>query len=112
VALTYPSWREAYRQALPDYTPDDVVGSPYAIWDYQVDPALGEERRIVAVNLSDQPAQFFLSVDMPQLAGEDWLLCDLLNDKDYVRSGDDTLRHGLVQDPAAHGAHIFDVRRN
>lgn len=73
---------------------------------------LGEERRIVAVNLSDQPAQFFLPVDMPQLAGEDWLLCDLLNDKDYVRSGDDMLRQGPYVDLAAHGAHVFDVRRN
>ena len=30
-----------YRQALPDYTSEDVIGSPYAIRDYRVDPMLG-----------------------------------------------------------------------
>jgi hypothetical protein len=39
VALTYPGWQQAYRQALPDYTVDDVVGSPYAIQAYSVDPS-------------------------------------------------------------------------
>lgn len=72
---------------------------------------LGEERRIVAVNLSDQPAQFFLPVDMPQLAGQNSLLHDLLNDEDYTRSGDDMLGRGLYVDLPGYGSHIFDVRR-
>lgn len=33
-----------YRGALPDITQDDVVGSAYAIHDYQVDPAMGGRR--------------------------------------------------------------------
>jgi hypothetical protein len=32
---------EEYRHVLPDYTEDDVVGSPYAIRGYRVDPTLG-----------------------------------------------------------------------
>ncbi len=32
---------EEYRKALPDFTPDDIPGSPYCIRDYAVDPHLG-----------------------------------------------------------------------
>ena len=31
----------SFREALADFEPDDVVGSPYCIRDYVVDPALG-----------------------------------------------------------------------
>src|SRR5678815_3639299 len=33
--------RADYDRGLPDWTPADVVGSPYAIARYTVDPALG-----------------------------------------------------------------------
>jgi hypothetical protein len=32
---------EEYRKALPDFTPDDITGSPYCIRDYSVDERLG-----------------------------------------------------------------------
>ena len=32
---------EEYRNALPDFTPDDIPGSPYCIRDYSVDERLG-----------------------------------------------------------------------
>jgi hypothetical protein len=32
---------EEYRKALPDFTPDDIPGSPYCIRDYRVDEDLG-----------------------------------------------------------------------
>jgi hypothetical protein len=32
---------EEYRSALPDIVPEDIVGSPYAVWEYSVDPAFG-----------------------------------------------------------------------
>ena len=40
-SLTELSLLESYRKALPDWTPDDVTGSPYAIADYRVPDALG-----------------------------------------------------------------------
>jgi glycosidase len=32
---------EEYRKALPDFTPEDIPGSPYCIRDYSVDESLG-----------------------------------------------------------------------
>ena len=41
IAANRPELQDAYRKALADFTPEDVVGSPYAIYDYVVDPNLG-----------------------------------------------------------------------
>ena len=70
----------------------------------------GDERRIVTVNLSDHPVQFYLPVDMPQLAGQNCLLRDLLSDEEYTRSGDKVLGPGLYLNLPAHGTHIFAVK--
>ncbi|MHC4779626.1 MAG: alpha-amylase family glycosyl hydrolase [Planctomycetota bacterium] len=43
IALEHPGLKGEYQRALPDYSPDDVVGSPYAVRAYQVDPALGTD---------------------------------------------------------------------
>ena len=42
-ALKHPELRRAYDQVLPGWQDADVAGSPYAISDYQVPPALGGE---------------------------------------------------------------------
>ncbi|MEV4641454.1 alpha-amylase family glycosyl hydrolase [Actinoplanes sp. NPDC049548] len=41
VARHNPALQEAFRAALPDLTPDDVVGSPYCVRRYVVDRRLG-----------------------------------------------------------------------
>jgi len=41
VALEQPAQRRAFDEALPDWANDDVDGSPYAVYDYTLDPALG-----------------------------------------------------------------------
>jgi hypothetical protein len=41
ISRTNPGLLEEYRHILPDYTEEDVVGSPYAIRGYRVDAALG-----------------------------------------------------------------------
>jgi glycosidase len=41
VAREHPGLAEEFRRALPDYGPEDVVGSPYCVADYIVDDALG-----------------------------------------------------------------------
>jgi Alpha amylase, catalytic domain len=41
VALANPGLVADFRSALADYRPEDVVGSPYCVRDYEVDPHLG-----------------------------------------------------------------------
>ena len=41
IAMANPELVSSFRDALADFEPDDVVGSPYCIRDYVVDPALG-----------------------------------------------------------------------
>jgi hypothetical protein len=43
VSATNPDWREEYRRVLPDVTDEDIVGSPFAVRRYQVDPDFGGE---------------------------------------------------------------------
>src|SRR5581483_6324200 len=48
-ARRYPGLEADYRRALPDFTPADVAGSPYAIAGYGVDPQLGGESGLAAL---------------------------------------------------------------
>ncbi|HYG75494.1 MAG TPA: alpha-amylase family glycosyl hydrolase [Planctomycetota bacterium] len=41
IAREHTGLQQEYRKALPDFTPADVIGSPYAITTYQVSAALG-----------------------------------------------------------------------
>ncbi|HEY5879524.1 MAG TPA: alpha-amylase family glycosyl hydrolase [Nakamurella sp.] len=41
IALSNPDLTASFGQALPDWTPEDVVGSPYCVRDYVVDEHLG-----------------------------------------------------------------------
>ena len=41
IAREHPGLQGDYEQALPDYTAEDVVGSPYAVYAYEVDSHLG-----------------------------------------------------------------------
>jgi hypothetical protein len=41
VSRTQPEWQQEYRELLPDFTPDDVCGSPFAVSDHVVSRELG-----------------------------------------------------------------------
>ena len=41
IALDNEELVESFQAVLPDYRPEDVVGSPYCVRDYEVDPRLG-----------------------------------------------------------------------
>jgi hypothetical protein len=41
IAQEHPGLQAEYHRALPDFVPEDVAGSPYAIHRYEVDPHLG-----------------------------------------------------------------------
>ena len=45
-ALLNPALRREYNQVLPGWTDKDVGGSPYAVYAYSLDPALGGEEEL------------------------------------------------------------------
>ena len=49
IAQQHPGLQNEYHRALPDYTSEDVVGSPYAVYRYCVDPALGEDEELATL---------------------------------------------------------------
>jgi hypothetical protein len=42
-ALLDPNLHRRYDEALPGWGSDDVAGSPYAVYDYTIDPTLGKQ---------------------------------------------------------------------
>lgn len=49
IAQAHPGLQMDYERALPDYKRDDVVGSPYAVYRYEVDPALGTRAELATL---------------------------------------------------------------
>ena len=47
VSLSQPEWQREYREVLPDFTPDDVCGSPFAIREYTVQRDFGGPEALV-----------------------------------------------------------------
>jgi len=41
LALDAPGLHDEYRKSVPDVTPEDILGSPYAVQEYRVAPAHG-----------------------------------------------------------------------
>jgi hypothetical protein len=49
IAREFPSLQEEYRKTLPDFTAEDVIGSPYAVQAYTVSPSIGGEKGMAAL---------------------------------------------------------------
>lgn len=49
IALEHPGLQAEYHRALPDYKLEDIVGSPYAVRRYEVDPHLGSREELAAI---------------------------------------------------------------
>jgi len=62
VSLSQPEWQAEYREVLPDFTADDVRGSPFAISDYSVHRAYGGPRALEALRkrLADRGVKLML----------------------------------------------------
>ena len=45
---TDPGLLNAYSQELPGYTMDDIIGSPYAVTNYTLNPELGTDSDLIA----------------------------------------------------------------
>lgn len=109
IATQHPSLQEEYRRTLPDFTPDDVIGSPYSIRRYRVDPRLGGEEGLAAVRsqLAERDVRLLLDF-VPNHIGvdHDWTIehptyliqgteGDLFTHPDgFFRIGDSIFAHG------------------
>src|ERR1035438_2554717 len=61
IAREDPGLQSEFSRALPGYTPDDVLGSPYAVYKYEVDSRFGGDgalrdlrRRLCEFDCSDE----------------------------------------------------------
>jgi Alpha amylase, catalytic domain len=66
------------------------------------------ERCLVAVNLSDRPAQGRVFVGWPHLGNATWVLCDSFSGKQYERDAQEMLRAGLYVELGPWGYHFFN----
>lgn len=57
---TLPERRAEYDRILPDWTAEDVVGSPYAIYDYRIAADLGGEEALAVFRRRLAPARLLL----------------------------------------------------
>ncbi len=71
-----------------------------------------EERYLISVNLSDDPAQALIKVAFNDLAGNQWRLTDLLSGAKYERDGDAMLSPGLYVDLRPWSYHFLRLSRS
>jgi hypothetical protein len=109
VAREHPGLQAEYRRALPEYTAEDVVGSPYAIRCYRVDQTLGDDEALATLRGRLQQVGLRLILDfVPNHLAVDhaWVvdhperlvqgtLADLrASPENYFRAGRRVLAHG------------------
>jgi hypothetical protein len=106
IAREHPGLQGDYRRALPDYRPEDVVGSPYSIGDYKIDPHLGT--RADLATLRQQLAQHHLGLIL------DFVPNHVATDHPWTHQHPEYLLPGTAQESAQHlhdfftvGTHIF-----
>lgn len=69
-----------------------------------------DEFELVVVNLAPHRSQCLVPVSVPDLAGRQWSMIDLLGKEQYVRSGSDMQDPGLFLDVGPHAAQLFQFR--
>lgn len=62
-ALSVPELRSEFRSVLPDWTEEDVLGSPYAVRCYDPDPGLGDRAALTALRRRLNDSGLALIVD-------------------------------------------------
>lgn len=67
------------------------------------------DMRLIIVNYAPHASQCYLPLPVKVLAGNNWLLHDLLSGVEYVRSGDGMVNNGLYLDMHAWQNHVFGL---
>jgi len=73
--------------------------------------AKGEDRRLIVINLSDNPIQARVQVPWSEIQGETWHLADALSDASYDRNGDEMLSPGLYVELGPWNCNFFQCSR-
>lgn len=109
VSLAQPEWQGEYHRALPDFVPEDVTGSPFAIVDYTVHRDFGGDEALAGLGARLSARGLKLLLDfVPNHTAIDhpWLVdaphryvggaeADLLSEpQNFLRVGDQVVAHG------------------
>ena len=92
IALQNPNLRQGYRRALLDFAENDVVGSPYAVYGYVVDEALGGNAGLASLRrqLHERGMRLILDFVPNHLARDHPWLSE--HPERFVRGSDTSLR--------------------
>ena len=71
---------------------------------------LGERRLLAAVNYAPHGGQCYVTLDLPDLAGRQFALSDLMGSACYERDGTGLRTNGLYLDLPAWGSNVFEIR--
>jgi len=97
-------WRLCARSGWPD----NASYQNLAAWCWR----LGEERRLIVVNLGGQPAQGRIRPPWDDLGGGAWRLDDALSGETFIRAGDELRDPGLYAGLEAYGLHFLRLARD
>ena len=99
IAQEHPGLQAEYRRALADFTPEDVVGSPYAIHRYEVDSHLGGRDELAA--LRERLAARGLKLVL------DFVPNHVAVDHPWLETHPECFIHGASEDLDAQPGHFF-----
>lgn len=99
IAQEHPDLQAEYRRALSDFTPEDVVGSPYAVRCYQVDEHLGGREGLAAFR--DRLAAHGLKLVL------DYVPNHVATDHPWLENSPDALVQGSLADLNAQAGFFF-----
>ncbi|HEX9337436.1 MAG TPA: alpha-amylase family glycosyl hydrolase [Pseudonocardiaceae bacterium] len=92
----------------PQGWPDNQSCRTVLAWSWQPDDDDGD-RHVVVVNLAEQAAQARIPFPWPDLAGQEWVLTDLLHQTVFERDGDGLIAPGLFVSLAPWQSHLLAV---
>jgi len=87
--------------------PDNTTYQNLVAWSW----LRGDERYLIIVNLSDDPAQSRVKVPWADANGVEWLLQDAMSGANYERPEDEMRSPGLYVELAPWNYHFFDLLR-
>ncbi len=105
-AVAQPVFKEgAWQLGEPYGWPDNPSYLNLAAWGWR----LGEERRLIIVNLSEHRSQALVPLPWEDLADRPWRLTDAFTGEIYERDGLELRQPGLFVDLEGWGFHFFQV---